>query len=491
MDVPQCPTLSLLHHHPDGLVIAFKIPLHSPEHPGLGGNGVQSADNFPHFLFQFFPAFCPGGLAEGIAGNGVVRRGHVLPGGAKLGSALVQFCPRLFPAGGSGIQIPFQLLQPLPGLLTAFLQTPDICLSPRNVRGEGRFLSPQLQILPGNALGIGGQRRQLLLAICQLLPLLFQQLLDFSDPVVGLLDLGGNAAAAILLPLQLFLNPGDIAPIVIHIAPQNRHLAVQLLVGGAEHVHLHPDGFQLLIPAVQGLCQFLGLTVEAVQIVMGLLQNKGGGGVVLFRLFRLGGKLFQGVQPHGYLHALQFFLQFQVLFCLLRLSLQRLQLQFQLGDLVADAKQVVLGVLQLLLRLLFPVTVLGNARGLLENLPAVAAFQGKYLIDTPLADVGVALLAQAGVHEQLIDIPEPGRLLIDIVFPVTAAVIPAGDHHLVGIIGQRPVGVVQGQGGLGKAYGSPLLGAAEDHVLHFRASQRFGALLAQHPQNGIGNIRLA
>ena len=147
-------------------------------------------------------------------------------------------------------------------------------------------------------------------------------------------------------------------------------------MGSAEHIHLHPDGFQLLIPAVQGLGQFLGLTVEAVQIVMSLLQNKGGGGVVLFGLFRLGGKLFQGVQPHGYLHTLQLFLQFQVLFGLLRLSLQRFQLQFQLGDLVADAKQVVLGVLQLLLRLLFPVTVLGNARGLLENLPAVAAFQG-------------------------------------------------------------------------------------------------------------------
>ena len=147
-------------------------------------------------------------------------------------------------------------------------------------------------------------------------------------------------------------------------------------MGGAEHIHLHPDGFQLLVPGVQGLGQLLSLTVEAVQIVMSLLQNEGGGGIVLFGLFRLGGKLFQGVQPHGHLHALQLFLQFQVLFGLLRLSLQRFQLQFQLGDLVADAKQVVLGVLQLLLRLLFPVTVLGNARSLLENLPAVAAFQG-------------------------------------------------------------------------------------------------------------------
>ena len=54
-----------------------------------------------------------------------------------------------------------------------------------------------------------------------------------------------------------------------------------------------------------------------------------------------------------------------------------------------------------------------------------------YLIDTPLADVGVALLAQAGVHEQLIDVSEPGRLLIDVVFPVAAAVIPPGDHHLL------------------------------------------------------------
>ncbi len=147
--------------------------------------------------------------------------------------------------------------------------------------------------------------------------------------------------------------------------------------------------------------------------------------------------------------------------------------------------------LQLLFRILFPVTVLGNARGLLKNFPAVAAFQRENFIDTTLADVGVALLAKACVHEQLVDVPQPSGLLINIVFPVAAAVIPAGDHHLVGVIGQGSVGVVQGQSGLGEANGSPLLGTAEDHVLHFRPPEGLGALLAQHPEDGVGDIRLA
>ena len=242
-------------------------------------------------------------------------------------------------------------------------------------------------------------------------------------------------------------------------------------MGGAEHIGLQPDGFQFSVPLVEGLSQLLRLTVEGVQIVMSLLQNEGSRSIVLLRLLGSGGELFQGVQPHGHFHALQLVLQFQILFCLFRLDLQRLQLQLQLGDLVADAKQVVLGVLQFALRLLLAVAVLGNTGSLLKDFPAVAAFQGEDLVNAALADVGVALLAKTGVHKQLVDVPQTGGLLVDVVFAVAGAVIPAGDHDLVGIISQSTVRIVQGQGCFRESHGAPLLGAAEDHVLHFRAPQ--------------------
>ena len=210
-------------------------------------------------------------------------------------------------------------------------------------------------------------------------------------------------------------------------------------MGALEHGGLHPDGFQGPVLFPQGCAQLLGLTVQAVQVVVGLLQYKGCGLIVLLRLFRRGGEPVQGVQPHGYLHPLELLLHFQIFSGLFGLDLQGLQLHFQLGDLVPDAQQIVLGPFQLPLGLFLPVAVFGDARRLLKDLPPVSGFQGQYLINAALADVGVALPAQARIHQQLIDVFQPGGLAVDIVFAVAGAVIPPGDHHLVGIVGQGPV----------------------------------------------------
>ena len=325
----------------------------------------------------------------------------------------------------------------------------------------------------------------------QFRPFFFQLSLNFPDPLLGLLDLGGDAAAAVLLTPQFFLNPGDVGAVIVHVALQNRHLAIQLLVGSGQHIGFQPDGFQLPVPVMERLSQFLRLPIEGIQIVVSLLQDKGSGGVVCLGLLGGGGQLVQRIQPDGNLHAFQLVLEFQIFFCLFRLHFQRFQLQFQFRNLVPDAKEVVLGGCQLPLRLLLAVAVLGDTGGFLENFPAVAAFQGENFVDAALTDVGVALLAKARVHEQLVNVPEPGGLLIDIVFAVAGAVIPAGNHDLVGIVGQRPVGVVQCQRGLGKAHGTALLGAAENHVLHLGAPQGLGALLPQYPEDGIGDIRFA
>ena len=82
-------------------------------------------------------------------------------------------------------------------------------------------------------------------------------------------------------------------------------------------------------------------------------------------------------------------------------------------------------------------------------------------------------------------------MLVDIVFAVPGAVIAPGDHHLVGIVGQRPVGIVQGQCGLREAHSGTLLGAAEDHILHFRAPEGLAALFTHDPEDGIGDIRFS
>ena len=58
----------------------------------------------------------------------------------------------------------------------------------------------------------------------------------------------------------------------------------------------------------------------------------------------------------------------------------------------------------------------------------------------------------------------------------------------ISIVAQRPVGIIQGEGGLGKTHGRTLLGAAEDHVFHLSAAEGLGALLAHDPEDRVGNI---
>ena len=66
--------------------------------------------------------------------------------------------------------------------------------------------------------------------------------------------------------------------------------------------HPAPGGVQLPVLFAELLRQIPGLGVQAVQLVVGLLQNEGRGGVVLLRLLRGGGEAVQAVQPHGHLH---------------------------------------------------------------------------------------------------------------------------------------------------------------------------------------------
>ena len=304
MDIPQRAPLGFLHHHADGLVIAFKIPFHCPEHSGLGRHGIPPGGHVPDFFLQFVPAFDPGILPKGVARDGVIGRGHFLLGFFQFPAAAIQIGLGFLLPGSAGGQVGIQLLQSLLGLRHALFQTPHVGLTPRDVRRQRGFLSPQLQKLLGQSLGIGRHGGELVLQFVQLPALFCECRFDFLNSGLRLVDLGHDAAGAVLLPFQLFLNPGNVGVVVLHISPKHGHLPVQLLVGSGEHIHFQSDGFQLAVPGAQSFPQLIRLTVQGVQIVMRLLQNEGRGRVVLLRLLGSGGKPVQRVQPHGHLHAL-------------------------------------------------------------------------------------------------------------------------------------------------------------------------------------------
>ena len=202
-------------------------------------------------------------------------------------------------------------------------------------------------------------------------------------------------------------------------------------------------------------------------------------------------ELFQRCHPDGDLLGAQLIPQHQVTSGGLRLLTQGLHLQLQLLDLVVDTEEILLRLFQLPLRFFLSVTKTGNAGGFLKNLPPVGALVGNDLGDAALADDGIAVPAQAGVHEQVVDVLQTHLLPVDIILAVAAAVILAGEHDLAAVRIKNVGGVVYNQADLCIAQSTPLLGAAEDHVLHLAAPEGLGALFAHDPEDGVGDVGLA
>ncbi len=243
-------------------------------------------------------------------------------------------------------------------------------------------------------------------------------------------DLPGDAAAAGLLILQLLLHAGDVGAVVLDLGLQEGDIVLGLLAGGLELA----DGLALVVE-LEGLlvilqAQLLGAAVESGQLVVRLLEDEGGGGVVGLGLAGSLGDLFEVFEPDGDLEPTELAAERQIFLCFLRLLPQRANLKFQFGDLVADTQQVVLCIGKAALCVLFPVAEFGNACGLFKDLAAVGRFEGENLVDAALPDVGIALPAKTGVHEQLIDVLETGKLLVDIIFALSGAEIAAGNHDL-------------------------------------------------------------
>ena len=488
VDALQAAAAGLLHGELDRLGVALVGPLHLLIQGKLPPGGLDIDLQPVAAGLDLIPLFLPGLQPEPVALDGIARAGHVFPG-------LVQ---SLFAGGIRRLD----LLQP--GLGQQVLGVQLLPAADRKALGllAGGQLGPALgELLHDVGLGRGPMdvfARQLVGVVgvdaALLLPGADNLLqggvlgLDLGDPALMPSDLRLDGIAAAVGVLELQVQPPDVGFVVGFVAFEDRDAALHLPDVGLELHQGVPQRLQGAVLPVQGLTQGLREAVEPVQGLVGLLQDEGRGAIVLLRLFGSGGQPVKGLQPHGDLQALELLAVGQVLPGLLRLHPQGLDLQFQFGYFIPDAGQIVLGVGQPSFRLLLTVAEAGDARGLLEDLASVHAAQGQNFVNSALADVGVALSAQAGVHEQLVDVPQSGRAAVDIVFALAGAVVTPGDGDLFGVVGQGPVGIVQHQGRLREAHRAALLGAAEDDVLHFRAAKGLGALFAHDPADRIGNI---
>lgn len=173
------------------------------------------------------------------------------------------------------------------------------------------------------------------------------------------------------------------------------------------------------------------------------------------------------------------------------LALEGADLAADLADDVVEADQVRLGLLQLPHRLLLLALEAGDPGGFLEDGAAVLGTGGEDLVDLALLHDGVGGPADAGVHEELVDVAEAAEALVDLVFARSVAEEAAGDGDLVVFGPEFLLAVAEGEGDLGHAEGLPLLGAVEDDVGHLAAAEGLGRLLAEDPADRVEDVALA
>ena len=179
------------------------------------------------------------------------------------------------------------------------------------------------------------------------------------------------------------------------------------------------------------------------------------------------------------------------------LALERPDLPLHFADEIGHAQKILLRVFQLAKRFLFLALEFCDARGLLEDNPAVFRFAGKNLCDVALREDAVARPPDTRAHEQLLDVFEPARRAVEKIFAVAIAENPARERDfVVGDLDARraqvfPAHAAERERHFAHAHRFAAVRAVENHVCHFAAAQRLGRLLAEHPADGIGDIGLA
>ncbi len=173
------------------------------------------------------------------------------------------------------------------------------------------------------------------------------------------------------------------------------------------------------------------------------------------------------------------------------LPAERLELPSQLVGEVLHAREVGLHRVELPQRLLFPLAVLEDAGGLLDEGAAAHRVGVQHGVELALSDDDVHLASDAGVGEQVLEVEQAAGVAVDLVLAAAAAEHDPGEGDLGVVDGQGAVGVVDGQRDLGAAERGAPGRAGEDDVLHLAAAQRLGALLAHDPGEGVHDVGLA
>ena len=166
-----------------------------------------------------------------------------------------------------------------------------------------------------------------------------------------------------------------------------------------------------------------------------------------------------------------------------------LRLDFLLD--VADAHEVRFRVVELFERLALARLVFRDACRLLEKRAALFGAAVQDVVDAVLPDDAHALVADAGVCKQLVDILDAAARPVEEHLALAAAIQAARDDDFGKIDRQRAVRIVEHERDFGDADPLARGRAGENDVFRFRSAQVPHILLAEHPTNRIGDVALA
>ena len=170
---------------------------------------------------------------------------------------------------------------------------------------------------------------------------------------------------------------------------------------------------------------------------------------------------------------------------------QAARLRPELGEDVVDAREVGLGLGELLLGACRRRRSWRRTPGdLLEQGPALLGPQGERLVDHALADEQERVLGEVRAVEQVDEVAQPDALAVEQVVVLARAVEAAAELDHAVLDRQQRVAVVEHERHVGHALRGAPLGARPDHVLGLADPER-AALLAERPAERVREVRLA
>ena len=168
---------------------------------------------------------------------------------------------------------------------------------------------------------------------------------------------------------------------------------------------------------------------------------------------------------------------------------ERANLLFYLPDHVLEALQIHPCSIEPARCLTPAVLVLPDPGGFLEKAPPFLGTVREDRIDHPVLNDRVRIRAEPCVPARLLHVPQAASGTVQEVVAAPVPVYRSCDLHHAEGERERTVLVAELDGNRGATDLSAIHAPLEDRLLHPRATDRRGALLAQNPPDGIGDVR--